>query len=60
MTAVIDAGTGVIRCRDGNHTIALTDRTEAASICAEVGVGLVPGRDVSGDEVLEIGHVAFL
>ena len=26
MTAVIDAGTGVIRCRDGNHTIALTDR----------------------------------
>ena len=26
MTAVIDAGAGVIRCRDGNHTIALTDR----------------------------------
>jgi hypothetical protein len=26
MTAVADAGTRIIRCRDGDHTIALTDR----------------------------------
>jgi hypothetical protein len=26
MTALADAGTAVIRCRDGDHTIALTDR----------------------------------
>jgi P-aminobenzoate N-oxygenase AurF len=26
MTAVIDAGTAVISCQDGNHTLALTDR----------------------------------
>ena len=26
MTATLDAGTAVIRCHDGNHTLALTDR----------------------------------
>ena len=30
MTAVIDAGTAVISCRDGNHTLALTDREVTA------------------------------
>ena len=30
MTAVIDAGTAVITCRDGNHTLALTDREVTA------------------------------
>ena len=30
MTATIDAGTAIITCKDGNHTLALTDRETTA------------------------------
>ena len=51
MTAVIDAGTAVISCRDGNHTLALTDREVTAErlIKASRKHSFDPDTDVDWD-----------